>query len=110
MTAHHNGDSLYHIVLRGDCETLLASVARPTQIEACACGHTCAVVPVRDESEFWGLLDRIQDFALHVVGLTELIGSAWGCGCQQAPRSAQGAPGTGSAREPGQGAAPDPVR
>ena len=84
MTAGVNGDSRYRIVLRGDCQALLASVARPAEVEACPCGHTRAVIPVTDEAEFWGLLDRIQDFALHIVGLSELTDDAMRCACQRA--------------------------
>lgn len=90
MTAGGNGDSRYHIVLRGDCQALLTSVAYPAEVQACPCGHTCAVVPVTDDAEFWGLLERIQDFALHIVGLSELTDDALRCGCQLAPGSALG--------------------
>jgi hypothetical protein len=30
------------------------------------------VVSVRDESELYGMLDRFQDLALHIVSLNEL--------------------------------------
>jgi hypothetical protein len=83
MTAGLNGASRYCIVLRGDCQALLASVTCPAEVETCPCGHTRAVVPVTDEAEFWGLLDRIQDFALHIVGLSELTDDPTRCGCQR---------------------------
>jgi alkylhydroperoxidase/carboxymuconolactone decarboxylase family protein YurZ len=35
-------------------------------------GWTCVMALVRDDSELYGLLDRFQDFALHVVSLNEL--------------------------------------
>lgn len=35
-------------------------------------GWTCAIASVRDESELYGLLERFQDFALHIVSLNEL--------------------------------------
>jgi hypothetical protein len=35
-------------------------------------GSTCVVASVRDDSELYGLLDRFQDFALHITSLTEL--------------------------------------
>jgi hypothetical protein len=85
MTGRGRGGSLYRIVVQGHCETLLTSVAEPIETETCRCGNTRAVVPVSDESALWGLLDRIADCALHIVGLQELSESALSCGCQQAP-------------------------
>jgi hypothetical protein len=35
-------------------------------------GWTCVTASVRDESEFYGLLDRFQEFALRIVSLNEL--------------------------------------
>ena len=35
-------------------------------------GWTCVTASVRDESEFYGLLDRFHEFALHIVSLNEL--------------------------------------
>jgi hypothetical protein len=96
MTAGVNGDSRYRIVLRGDCQALLASMACPAEVGTCPGGHTHAVVPVTDEAEFWGLLDRIQDFALHIVGLSELTDDAMRCGCQRAA----GSPGPGAEPAP----------
>jgi hypothetical protein len=61
----------YRIVLRGECRTLLAGILDGAQI-TCAHGQTCVIAPVRDESEFYGLLDRFEDLALHIVRLDEL--------------------------------------
>lgn len=61
----------YRIVLRGECRTLLAGILDGAQIES-AHGQTCVTASVRDESEFYGLLDRLQDLALHIVRLDEL--------------------------------------
>ena len=61
----------YRIVLRGECGNLLAGIADEFDFESCPAG-TCVVVSVRDESEFYGLLDRLQDFALHIISLNEL--------------------------------------
>jgi hypothetical protein len=62
----------YRISVAGDCGQLLASGIAGIEIESVRDGTTTVVVGVRDDSEFYGLLDRLQDFALHVVSLTEL--------------------------------------
>jgi hypothetical protein len=61
----------YRIILRGQCSQLLAGVFDDLLIETCR-GWTCVTASVRDESEFYGLLDRFQEFALHIVSLNEL--------------------------------------
>ena len=61
----------YRIVLRGECRTLLAGILDGVRI-TCADGKTCVTASVRDESEFYGLLDRFEDLALHIVRLDEL--------------------------------------
>jgi hypothetical protein len=66
----------YRISVRGDCRDLLASRIDRIEIESCLGGMTTVVVGVRDDSEFYGLLDRLQDFALHIVSLTELAPNA----------------------------------
>ena len=38
-------------------------------------GRTCIIAAVRDDSGLYGLLDRIQDLALHLVSLNELDGA-----------------------------------
>ena len=61
----------YRIILRGECGSLLAGLIGDADIE---CGHGCTSVTasVRDDSELYGLLDRFQDVALHLVSLTEV--------------------------------------
>lgn len=61
----------YRIILQGDCRQLLAGVLSGHQVEACR-GWTCVMARVRDESELYGLLERFQEFALHIVSLNEL--------------------------------------
>ena len=61
----------YQIILRGECPSLLAAIAAGAVIE-CGGGTTCLTVCVRDDSELYGLLDRIQDVALHLISLNEL--------------------------------------
>jgi 4-carboxymuconolactone decarboxylase len=61
----------YRIILRGECGPLMAGVLDDLLIESFQ-GWTCVMALVHDESELNGLLDRFQDFALHVVSLNEL--------------------------------------
>ena len=66
----------YRISVAGDCRNLLASGIDRVEVESCLGGTTTVVVDVRDDSEFYGLLDRLEDFALHIVSLTELTWNA----------------------------------
>jgi hypothetical protein len=61
----------YRIILRGECERLLAGSVDEGRIEA-RLGWTCVIASVRDESQLYGLLDRFEEFALHLVSLNEL--------------------------------------
>jgi hypothetical protein len=61
----------YQIVFRGECGDALAGVLGDAAIES-RHGYTCVVAPVRDQSEFYGLLDRFADLALLPVSLIEL--------------------------------------
>jgi hypothetical protein len=61
----------YRIVVRDDCGDLLASLVEGLAIESGG-DQTSVVASVRDESELYGLLDRFQDLALHIVSLHEL--------------------------------------
>lgn len=65
------GPRRYRIIFRGECGRLLAGIHDDLVIETRE-GWTCVTVSVRDESEFYGLLDRLQDLALHIVSLNEL--------------------------------------
>jgi hypothetical protein len=66
----------YRISVLGDCGDLLTSRIERIEVESCLEGTTTVVVGVRDDSELYGLLDRLQDFALHIVSLTELTPNA----------------------------------
>ncbi len=61
----------YRIILRGDCARLLASILDDATVESSR-GWTCVLASVRDDSELYGLLDRFEEFALHIVSLNEL--------------------------------------
>ncbi|MGO8883440.1 MAG: hypothetical protein ACLPUO_04605 [Streptosporangiaceae bacterium] len=71
MTTLSEAGYRYRIILRGECGSLLAGVLGEATIET-GRGRTCVIASVRDESELYGLLDRFQDLALHLVSLTEL--------------------------------------
>lgn len=75
MTTPAECSSRYRIVVRGECVTLLVSAIEGIEgieVQSCQDGGTCVVASVRDDAEFWGLLDRFQDFALHIVSIDEL--------------------------------------
>ncbi len=61
----------YRIILRGECGPLLAALFGDAAIES-GCARTCIVAAVRDDAGLYGLLDQIQDLALHLVSLNEL--------------------------------------
>jgi hypothetical protein len=61
----------YRIVLRGECEQLLAGMPCELATES-GRGWTSVIALMRDESELYGLLDRFQDLALHIVSLNQL--------------------------------------
>jgi hypothetical protein len=61
----------YRIILRGDCARLLATLLDDAAIESSR-GWTCVLASVRDDSELYGLLDRFEELALHIVSLNEL--------------------------------------
>jgi len=71
MTTLSDTGSRYRIILRGECRSLLAGILGHATIES-GRGRTRVLVWVRDESELYGLLDRFQDLALHMVSLKEL--------------------------------------
>jgi hypothetical protein len=71
MTASIGSRSRYRIILRGECNHLLAGLLDELQVEP-GHGWTCVIASVRDESELYGLLERFQEFALHIVSLNEL--------------------------------------
>jgi hypothetical protein len=61
----------YRIILRGACRQLLAGLPGDLSVQT-GPGWTCVMASVRDESELYGLLERFQEFALHIVSLNEL--------------------------------------
>lgn len=71
MSGSANHRQRYRIVLRGECQQLLTGLLDGFTVES-GQGWTRIMAAVRDESELYGLLDRFQEFALHIVSLTEL--------------------------------------
>ncbi len=70
-TALSDAGYRYRISLRGECGPLVAGLFGDVAIES-GQGWTWIIASVRDESELYGLLDRFQDLALHLVSLNEL--------------------------------------
>jgi hypothetical protein len=64
----------YQLVLRGECGPLAAGLFGEVAIES-GDGCTSIIFSARDDSELYGLLDRIQDAALHLISLNQ-IGSS----------------------------------
>jgi hypothetical protein len=61
----------YQIIFPTECGNTLAGVLGEAVIET-GRGYTLVVATVRDQSEFYGLLDRFADLALWPVSLVEL--------------------------------------
>jgi hypothetical protein len=71
MSGSANHRQRYRIILRGECQQLLTSILDGFSVES-GRGWTCIMASVRDESELYGLIDRLQELALHIVSLNEL--------------------------------------
>jgi hypothetical protein len=64
-------DYRYRIILRGECGALVAGVFGDAVVESSR-GWTFITIAVHDDSALYGLIDRIQDLALHLVSINEL--------------------------------------
>ena len=62
----------YRIIIRGECGRLLTSLMENVEVVLSQNGHTCVVALVRDDPEFWGLMEQLRDLAMHVVSLQDL--------------------------------------
>jgi hypothetical protein len=67
-----SGARRYRIIIRGECSRLLLSLSDTVRAASCQNGETCVVALVRDDPEFWGLMEQLRDLALHVVTLQDL--------------------------------------
>ena len=61
----------YQIVFRTECGNVLAGMLDDAVIES-RHGYTCVIATVRDQSDFYGLLDRFAALGLRPVSLIEL--------------------------------------
>jgi hypothetical protein len=84
VTVSGDPPRVYRITVQGECGALLATVIDRIEIESCREGATRAAVSVRDDSEFWGVMDRFQDLALHLISVYELCGDADLAGSEEA--------------------------
>ncbi len=88
-----SGARQYRIIIWGDCRRLVANLAGNVQVEPSLNGDTSVIALVRDDLEFWGLIQQLRDLALRVVAFQEL-----GSGNRQAGQPAgmehAGIPGT----------------
>ncbi len=64
----------YQLILRGECGPLTGWLFGDVTIET-GNGCTSLTFSARDDSELYGLLDRIQDLALHLISLYEIGGT-----------------------------------
>jgi hypothetical protein len=64
----------YQLILRGECGPLTERLFGDAAIES-GSGCTSLNFSARDDSELYGLLDRIQDLALHLISLYEIGGT-----------------------------------
>jgi hypothetical protein len=64
----------YQLIVRGEGGPLTESLFGDAATET---GHGCTslVFSARDDSELYGLLDRIQDLGLHLISLCEIGGA-----------------------------------
>ena len=66
-----SGGYRYRIILRGECGPLVAGLFGDATVTS-GHGYTHIIVTGRDDSGIYGLLNLIQDLALHLVSLNEL--------------------------------------
>jgi hypothetical protein len=63
----------YRIVVESECGRLLASLGDNVQVAASPEGdETCVIALVRDDPEFWGVMEQLRDLALHIVSVQDL--------------------------------------
>ena len=64
----------YQVIVRGECGPLTEPLSGDAAIET---GHGCTglIVSARDDSDLYGVLDRIQDLGLHLISLNEAGGT-----------------------------------
>jgi hypothetical protein len=75
MNVSSDAPRRYRIVFRGECSSVFEGFVNDAAVEY-RDGYTWLVATVRDNSEFYGLLDRFQDLALLPVSINELGATA----------------------------------
>jgi hypothetical protein len=65
----------YQLILRGECGPLAEWLFADAAIKSGG-GCTSVIFSARDDGEPYGLLDRIQDVALHLISLNQIGGSS----------------------------------
>ena len=64
----------YQLIVRGECGPLTEWLFGDAAIEP-GDGCTSLIVSARDDSDLYGLLDRIQDLGLHLISLYQAGGT-----------------------------------
>ena len=64
----------YQLIVRGECGPLTERLAGDAATET-GDGCTSLIVSARDDSDLYGLLDRIQDLGLHLIILDQAGGT-----------------------------------
>ena len=64
----------YQLIVRGECGPLTERLSGDAAIGTGG-GCTSLIVSARDDSELYGLLDRIQGLGLHLISLNEAGGT-----------------------------------
>jgi hypothetical protein len=64
----------YQLIVRGECGPLAEWLAGDTAIEP-GDGCTSLIVSAQDDSDLYGLLDRIQGLGLHLISLYQVGGT-----------------------------------
>ena len=64
----------YQLIVRGECGPLTKRLSGDAAIET-GDGCTSLIVSVRDDSDLYGLLDRIQDLRLELISLNDAGGT-----------------------------------
>jgi hypothetical protein len=72
MTGPVTGARQYRICVHSDCGRFLVSLIDNLQVEPCHIGGTCVVASVRDDPEFWGVMEQLRDLTLHIVSVEDL--------------------------------------
>ena len=73
-TEFSEGGHRYQLIVRGECGHLTERLSGDAAIGT-GDGCTSLIVSARDDSELYGLLDRIQDLGLHLISLNEADGT-----------------------------------